>query len=394
MKSTTLLLLSLLLALSGCGPVGKDPTVMAPEPIEQVQPQQEPVTPVPEPEPEPEPDPVEARLDALMADMTPEEKVGQIFLVRCPEVGAAALIEQYQPGGYILFGRDFENKSAAQVIAMLEGYQSAAKTPMLMAVDEEGGTVCRVSRNRQLRSSSFLSPSYLYNQGGFDLIRSDTQEKCALLRSLGLNVNMAPVCDVTLSKGAFMAQRAFGVGAAETAEYAGTVVSEMKSAGTGSVLKHFPGYGDAADSHTAVTRDSRERSVFETSDFLPFKAGIEAGADAVLVCHNIVDAFDAEVPASLSPAVHQVLRDELGFDGVIVTDDLMMDAIRKSYTAQESAVLAVLAGNDLLCCSEYDAQIPAVREAVESGRIPMETLDAAVRRVLRWKLELGLIPMN
>ena len=159
----------------------------------------------------------------------------------------------------------------------------------------------------------------------------------------------------------------------------------------GSVLKHFPGYGNNPDTHTQMVRDSRSLEDLEAVDLVPFAAGIEAGADAILMSHNIIEALDGESPASLSPAVHDYLRNSMDFQGVIVTDDLAMQAITGAYGPEEAAVLAVLAGNDLLCSSEYTIQYPAVLEAVQSGRIPEAQLDASVLRILEWKKELGLI---
>ena len=138
-------------------------------------------------------------------------------------------------------------------------------------------------------------------------------------------------------------------------------------------------------------RDDRPLETFQAEDFLPFQAGIDAGAPSILVSHNIVSCMDDSLPASLSPAVHRLLRDDLGFDGVIMTDDLSMDAIDSQYGLEESAVLAVLAGNDLLISSDFTTQIPAVLEAVEEGVIPQSQIDSAVLRVLRWKQQLGLL---
>ena len=157
------------------------------------------------------------------------------------------------------------------------------------------------------------------------------------------------------------------------------------------MLKHFPGYGNKPDTQTDMVRDSRSLESLESFDLLPFAAGIDAGADAILVSHTIVEAFDTEHPASLSPAVHEYLRSTMGFQGVIMTDDLVMEAITKAYGPEEAAVSAILAGNDLLCSSEYQIQYAAVLNAVQSGRISGEHLESSVRRVLEWKRELGLI---
>ena len=338
-----------------------------------------------------EPDPIAARAQELLDGMTLEEKVGQMFIARCPETDAAQLAADYHLGGYILFGRDFKDKTAEQVTTDIQSCQDAAEIPLLIAVDEEGGTVNRVSSNPNLRSSPFRSPQSLYSEGGLELVRSDAQEKCRLLESLGININFAPVCDVSQDPADFIYDRTLGRDAQETSQYVAAVVETMAEEGMGSVLKHFPGYGNNADTHTGVAYDDRPYDTFLTSDFLPFQAGIAAGADMVLVSHNIVSAMDEASPASLSPEVHRVLREDLGFTGVIVTDDLVMDGVRDFAGDDEAAVLAVQAGNDLLCCTDFQTQVPAVLAAVESGEITEEQIDAAVLRVLTMKLRLGIL---
>ena len=338
-----------------------------------------------------EPDPIAARAQELLDGMTLEEKVGQMFIARCPETDAAQLAADYHLGGYILFGRDFKDKTAEQVTTDIQSCQDAAEIPLLIAVDEEGGTVNRVSSNPNLRSSPFRSPQSLYSEGGLELVRSDAQEKCRLLESLGININFAPVCDVSQDPADFIYDRTLGRDAQETSQYVAAVVETMAEEGMGSVLKHFPGYGNNTDTHTGVAYDDRPYDTFLTSDFLPFQAGIAAGADMVLVSHNIVSAMDEASPASLSPEVHRVLREDLGFTGVIVTDDLVMDGVRDFAGDDEAAVLAVQAGNDLICCTDFQTQVPAVLAAVESGEITGEQIDAAVLRVLTMKLRLGIL---
>ena len=338
-----------------------------------------------------EPDPIAARAQELLGGMTLEEKVGQMFIARCPETDAAQLAADYHLGGYILFGRDFKDKTAEQVTTDIQSYQDAAEIPLLIAVDEEGGTVNRVSSNPNLRSSPFRSPQSLYSEGGLELVRSDAQEKCRLLESLGININFAPVCDVSQDPADFIYDRTLGRDAQETSQYVAAVVETMAEEGMGSVLKHFPGYGNNTDTHTGVAYDDRPYDTFLTSDFLPFQAGIAAGADMVLVSHNIVSAMDEASPASLSPEVHRVLREDLGFTGVIVTDDLVMDGVRDFAGDDEAAVLAVQAGNDLICCTDFQTQVPAMLAAVESGEITGEQIDAAVLRVLTMKLRLGIL---
>ena len=226
---------------------------------------------------------------------------------------------------------------------------------------------------------------------GLDLVLDTEAEKCSLLISLGINVNMAPVCDVTTDPNAFMYSRSLGQDPQTTGQYIASVVSVMASNATGSVLKHFPGYGNNTDTHTGIAVDNRTLEALETADLIPFQAGIDAGCDAILVSHTIVTCLDGTLPASLSPAVIDYLRNNMGFTGVIVTDDLVMQALTDQYGTGEAAVLAVQAGNDLLCSSEYAAQYTAVLDAVNTGRISMEQVKASVARILLWKHNLSLI---
>lgn len=341
----------------------------------------------PEPPPPPEPDPAETYVDSL----TLAQQTGQLFFARCPDVGAADLAAQYDIGGYILFGRDFEGQTPESVRTAIASYQQAAATPMLIGVDEEGGTVTRVSSYSAFRAGRFQSPQALFAAGGLDRITDDTAEKDALLASLGINVNLAPVCDVSTNPADFIYARSFGQDAAATSEYVRTVIGQMQTDGMGMVLKHFPGYGSNADTHTGIAQDTRPIEQFREVDFLPFSAGIDAGAQAVLVCHNIVACMDDTLPASLSPAVHDILRDELGFDGVVMTDDLVMQAITDYTGDADAAVLAVQAGNDMLISSDFVTQYNAVLTAVEDGTIDADRIRESAVRVVRWKMQLGLI---
>ncbi|MCI2055707.1 MAG: beta-hexosaminidase [Oscillibacter sp.] len=349
----------------------------------------------------PEVDPTEERIAELLSGMTVEQKVGQLFFVRVPAESAAEDVKTYHLGGYLLFGRDFKDKTANEIIQAVNAYQETAADdtgiPLLIGVDEEGGTVVRISSNPHLRSEKFKSPQQLYAAGGMDAVVRETHEKDVLLRALGINVNLSPVCDVSTNSGDFMYARTFGQDAQATAGYVESVVGQMGADGMGSVLKHFPGYGNNADTHTGISVDGRPLDSFQSSDFLPFSAGMQAGKQtgsqvaAVLVSHNIVQCMDADLPASLSPAVHKILREELGFDGVVMTDDLAMDAV-KAYAADGNvATMAISAGNDLVITTDYRDQIPQVVSAVQDGTISQETLDTAVSRVLAWKAALGLL---
>ena len=381
-KMVALLLVACLLA--GCSPAAEPPAV-EPEPPA--------VDPVPDPPTEAEQ--AEARLRERIAGMTIEEKVGQMFFVRCPETCTAEDVRAYHLGGLLLFGRDFKDAfggwlTVDELREKLQGYQAAANLPLFIGSDEEGGTVTRASRDPNFRAEPYASPQELFAQNGLTQLRSDAAEKARTLGYLGINVNLAPVCDVSTDPSDFIYARSFGQNAEQTAECVRAVVEEYVFQGYACVLKHFPGYGNNADTHTGVAIDKRPYETFVQSDFLPFRAGIEAGAPFVLVSHNIVECMDDALPASLSPEVHRILREDLGFDGIAITDDLAMDAV-KQYANGEAAVLAVLAGNDMLITSDYWNDIPAVLAAVADGRIAESDIDAHVLRVLRYKQTQGWI---
>ena len=340
--------------------------------------------------PEPE-DPV----DTLLKSMALEEKVGQLFFVRCPAESAVEDVSSYHLGGYILFGRDTKDKSANQLIQTIQSYQDAAQIPLLIGVDEEGGSVVRVSSNPHLREKKFPSPQTLWkNQHDHgNVFSEDAWEKSNLLQALGFNVNLAPVADVSTDPSDFIYDRALGQDAPITAEYVKSVVTAMSDAGMGSVLKHFPGYGNNVDTHTGIAVDERPMETFESSDFLPFESGIAAGGNstAVLMSHNIITCMDAELPASLSLAVHQILREKLNFNGVVMTDDLAMDAVAAYAEDGAVAVMAIEAGNDIVLTTDYRTQIPKVLDAVKTGVLSEEMIDTACRRVLQWKSALKLL---
>ena len=338
----------------------------------------------------------EERLNARIAEMTLEEKVGQLFFVRCPETDAAEDVETYHLGGLLLFGRDYKDAGGAWLAedaftSALASYQAAADLPLFIGSDEEGGTVTRASRNPNLFSSPLKSPQELYAAAGMDGLLEETLRYNERLKALGINVNFAPVCDVSTDPGDFIYARSFGKDAQTTADYITRVVPVYEQAGVACVLKHFPGYGNNVDTHTGIAVDERTYESFETADFLPFSAGIAALAPFVLVSHNIVNCMDDTLPASLSPKVHEVLRGTLGFDGLIVTDDLAMDAVKSYAQNGSAAVLALLAGNDMIVTTDYQEQIPQVIAAVERGELDEREIDAHVYRVLREKQALGLI---
>ncbi len=386
MKRIFAILLCCLL-LAGCAAEELPPvTTTAPTTEPATEPTTQPVTEPTTMPPVEEVDP----LEDFVASMTLEERVGQLFLARCPDRGAAEDAAAYHLGGYVLFARDFQNETKDSVTATIASYQDATTIPMLIAVDEEGGTVNRVSRYTAFRAQPFTSPRKLYDNGGMEAVFAEEAEKGQLLASLGINVNLAPVCDITTNSAAFMYKRSLGQDPETTGNFAIGALAAYKNSGVAGALKHFPGYGNNTDTHVGIAIDDRTLEDLESVDLVPFQMAIDAGCGAIMVTHTIITAIDEETPATLSPNVNVYLRQEMGFEGVVITDDLVMQAITDSYGAGDAAVLAVLAGNDLLCSTEYKTQYQAVLEAAQSGRIPEERINESVMRILRWKMDIGI----
>ena len=326
-------------------------------------------------------------IEDRLAMMTLEEKVGQLFWARVPSNHQIEDLQSYHLSGYILFGRDFEGRSIEDIKDLTKGYQAAAKIPLLIGSDEEGGTVTRIS---SILETPFQSPRALYQQGGMEAVLSDTKQKAELLKSVGINAGLFPVADLARNQSAFIYDRTIGQDAQTTASYVQQVVEKLKKSKVGSTLKHFPGYGDNGDSHTGIIQDNRSLDELRQADFLPFQAGIDAGADSVLVSHNILSKIDT-VPSSISPKITDLLRKELHFKGVILTDDFDMAGLADFVSQEEAALQVIVAGNDLILGSSYQTQIPYLLKKISSGELTEERIDESVRRILTWKYDLGLL---
>ena len=322
--------------------------------------------------------------------MSLNEKIGQLFLVRYPdseEVAVSDLIK-YNFAGFVFFAKDFQGKNDDSVKSMINTLQKNANIPLLTAVDEEGGTVVRVSSNPLLASEKFKSSKELYNTGGLDLIKDDTVKKSKLLSELGLNLNLAPVVDVSTDPTDYMYNRSLGQSTSVTSGFAKTVIDASKGGGVSYTLKHFPGYGNNSDTHNGGSVDNRSFDDILKNDLPPFQSGIEAGAEAVLVSHNTVTNIDADNPASLSKSVHNLLRNELSFTGVIITDDLAMGAVS---SIDDAVIKAILAGNDLIITTDYAKDIEKVKQAIDNGTISEDLIDRIAFKILAWKYYKGLM---
>lgn len=333
----------------------------------------------------------EKKINDLMKSMSLEEKVGQLFLARVPIEAQQESLQEYHLGGYLLFGRDMENETPNSLKEKISSYQEVSKIPLFIASDEEGGTVSRLSGGNGLVTEPFKSPMEIYQEAGLTGIRSDIQQKSAVLRSYGIQVGLFPDADVATDPEAFIYDRTIGVDAEKTSEYVKASVEALKKQQIASTLKHFPGYGDNRDSHVEIVYDTRSLETLRGNDFLPFKAGIAAGTDSIMVSHNIVTSIDDTMPASISQPVHDLLRNELGFQGVIMTDDMDMAGLADFITQEEAGLAALKSGNDLILSSSFQVQIPYVIQVIEQGSYSEEALNQSVYRVLKMKSDLGLL---
>lgn len=324
--------------------------------------------------------------DKILKNMTLEEKVGQLFLVRYDSNLTDLEIEKYHPAGYIFFAKDFENEDKKSFSEKINNYQEKSKIPLTIAVDEEGGIVTRVSRYTQFRDEKFLSPRTYYDQGGFSLLEDIEKEKANLLLSLGINLNLAPVADVSVNQDDYIYERSFKDGPTLTSEFVKKVVNISNNLMISSCLKHFPGYGNNSDTHTGIAIDKRSYDNFLNNDYIPFEAGIKANVPTILVSHNIIEAIDDKYPASLSPKIHKELRKKLNFSGIIITDDLAMDAVNQYTSDNSAASLAVNASNDLIITSDFINMYNEVYENIKNKKIDIEKVNKAVRRIIAWKM--------
>lgn len=336
-------------------------------------------------------DKVDQCVSEMIATMSLEQKLAQMMILTNENDITATTLSTYQPGGIILFSKDFEEKTVEQVAERIKGLQSDVEIPLFIGVDEEGGDVSRVAGMQGDIIPEFQSARQLYEAGGSQTVYEDTMTKTAFLASMGVNLNFAPVADVVKKKSSYMYERSASGESEEVADYVETVVTVMKQQHMGSCLKHFPGYGENANTHQVYTVDRKALSAYRDRDFIPFYRGIAAGADMLMVSHIVMKAVDETNPASLSPAVHSLLRDELEFEGVIMADDLNMRAILSQMTLENAAEEAFLAGNDMVFSADFLATMRGAKRAAEGGRLSVQQIDESVTRIMKMKINQGLI---
>lgn len=322
----------------------------------------------------------------IVDEMSLEETVGQLYMVH-HTINSLEDIKNYYLGGLVLFGEAFKNKTKKEVITMTNSLQENAQIPLFLAVDEEGGTVVRISSNKNLRSSSFLSPRTLYQNGGFDLIKSDNIEKNKLLKSLGININLAPVLDISNDKNDYIYSRSIGLSPELTGEFATTIIESSKETGIVNVLKHYPGYGKNKDTHKSSSIDTRTLEEVEDG-LIPFKIAIGAGAEAIMISHNTVTAIDKDNPASISINNHNYLRNTLDFKGMIITDALNMGA---TADIKDMGIKSILAGNNILITKNFARDIKEIIDNVNNGTLSEYYLKELAIKVIAWKIQMGLV---
>ncbi|MBU5309297.1 glycoside hydrolase family 3 protein [Ligilactobacillus saerimneri] len=336
------------------------------------------------------------KINKIVKKMTLDEKIGQMYV--SPSSGNIDTMisdsKNYHLGGIVLFGSDFAKQDAQAMKAKDQALQKASRYGAFIATDQEGGTVSRLSTYPGLTNNrKFPAPQTVYKQKGMAGVVTEYSAVAKIMHGLGINWNFAPVADVTTDQGSFIYPRTLGENYQITANYVKQVVPAIQKQKVGATLKHFPGYGAAADTHVGFASDNRSLDVFRQNDFLPFVAGIKAGADSLLVGHVVMKSVDGSKPASLSKPVHDLVRKELKFKGVIVTDDMNMGAVTKF--AQEKKinadVLAVMAGNDMLLSSDYKTGIPAIKAEIKRGNISTKQINRSVTRILKMKARLGIL---
>jgi len=334
-------------------------------------------------------DPIKVRL----AGLTLDEKIGQMVIVGFTgyeiDDQVREMIEQYRVGGFILFGTNI--RDAEQLLELLNSLKAAnadSKLPLFLSVDEEGGRVSRMPAElTKLPTNKVIgnvnNPDFSFAVGS--VIATE-------LRAFGFNLDFAPVLDVNSNpRNPVIGDRSFGAEAETVSRLGLRTMQGLQSGGIISVVKHFPGHGDTAvDSHVGLPVVNHDLARLQALELIPFAAAVDNHADAVMVAHILLPQLDPVNPASLSPAIiTDILREDMKFNGVVVTDDLTMGAITENYSIGEAAVKAVQAGADIvLVCHSYSeeaAAVEALRRAAADGTVPPERIDASVYRILQLK---------
>ena len=344
----------------------------------------------------------------ILLTMTLEEKVGQLFICdpgmlcgawETSEANQILLsnIKKYHPAGFVFFKPNI--KTPEQTKHFIGDLQAASKIKLLISVDEEGGLVSRIGSNPNMRFKKQPAMSDIGKTGDPAKAYTAGAELGSGLRSLGFTLNFAPVADVNTNPGnPVIGTRSFGPDPASVANFVAQAVKGLQDNNISAVLKHFPGHGDSVtDSHTGAVSLQHDLERLNAVEFVPFIAGIAAGADAVMIGHiSLPNVTGGLTPATISgKIVTDILRGDLGYNGLVITDSLSMDAVSMYYELPDYCVKSILAGCDLLLLqsdarkgntiAQFDEAYNAVLAAVKGGVISEDRLNQSVGRVLRVK---------
>ena len=337
----------------------------------------------------------EEKVDKLVANMSDADKVGQLLMIgihgKTLNDDAKFMLNEYRVGGIILFDRNMESKDQVKTLIadINKAGKSAGLTPLFLGIDQEGGAVARME-NQLIK----VPPAEELGNAPIEQAASLAKQSGAELKDLGFNINFAPVADLGLTYG-----RSYSTNPDEVVRYAGAVGKAYDEAGLWYSYKHFPGIGKTdVDLHadTSIVPVSRETLLSEdTKVFVDLIKQSKPNTYTIMVSHAMYPQIDSDYPASLSKAIiTDWLRKDMGYNGVVVTDDMDMGALAKHYTFGDMAVQSILAGSDiLLVCHEYEHMQEAyngLMKAVKDGRISKERLDESVKRILLMKMSRGL----
>ncbi len=340
-------------------------------------------------------------INLVVQHMTLDQKLGQMMIVQFVgptySLDISTMISQYHVGAVLLFTVNNNIADKAQLKGLIQQMQSNSSIPMVVAIDQEGGTVDRLKTLDGPRPPA--ADIGATNDTGKAVAAGirDAQD----LASYGFNLNLAPVVDVTNVYNPQLYGRTYGNNTALVTKMAQAYLQGLQQSGKVlGTLKHFPGLGDVGvDPHNGVPNLYRSKSDLEAIDWAPYRAIIQQGdVHAIMVTHEIVHAIDSSLPSSLSyKVVTGILRDDLGFQGVIMTDSLTMEGITAYYTEAQAAAVAVEAGSDLLMGAATPADVASmiagIKQAIASGEISQQRIDDSARRILMLKYQMGLLPI-
>jgi beta-N-acetylhexosaminidase len=338
-------------------------------------------------------------VNLIVQHMTLDEKLGQMLIVQFTgpnySLDLSTMISQYNVGAVLLSAANDNIAGKEQLRGLIQQMQQNSPIPLAIATDQEGGTVDRLADLDGPRPSAATIGASNDTSKAFAAGVQDAND----LSSYGINLNLAPVVDVTNVYNSQLYMRTYGDNATIVTKMAGAYLQGLQQSGKVlGTLKHFPGLGDVAgDPHNDVPYLSRSREDLEAIDWAPYRTLIQQGdVYSIMVTHEMVPAIDSSVPSSLSSKlVTGVLREELGFQGVVMTDSLSMEGIAAYYDEAEAGVLAIEAGDDLLMgptdAHDVAAMIEGMKQAVNSGEISMARIDESVMRILMLKYQMGLL---